>query len=284
LAGKINKLGGAVRVGGNTTSNAIKKNPAIQSTILSLKELATTGRAEIFEEIKEVDRQADAIIKLLKSRKVTATMMAIDGVPGSGKSTLARALAKKMDFKWKTLDYIDMDRPLKFKNVNTIYEHHRLFRTQDIDPFDVLIYIDEPIEHSKKRCLHRRRGAINIDFFDYQKLKHVGEKAFEHANGEVHLIENSSLKVKIKPDEGYKHVENIRKEVKRRGYKTEGRSKESLLCLSIYGKAQSGLKAYMRLEALTKDLKNGISAGAAYFFSSKNGKMKTEEASERNQE
>ena len=116
------------------------------------------------EEIKEVNRQADVIIKLLKSRKVTATMMAIDGVPGSGKSTLARALAKKMDFKWKALDYIDMDRPLKFKHVNTIYEHHRLFRTQDIDFFDVLIYIDEPIERSKKGAF-TESGALLTSIF-----------------------------------------------------------------------------------------------------------------------
>ena len=114
-------------------------------------------------------------------------------------------------------------------------------------------------------------------------MKHVGEKAFEHADGEVHWIENSNLKVKLRPDDGYKHIENIRREVKRKGYKIEGRSKESLLHLSIYGKAKSGLKAYMRLGALTKDLKKGISAGANYFFSSQSDHEKNNEASEKRQ-
>jgi len=272
LAGKINKLGDAARIASNTTSNAIKKNKAIQSTLLSLKKQITTGKAEVFEEIKEVNRRADSIIELLKSEHVNPQTIAIDGVPGSGKSTLARALVKKMNFKWKTLDYIDMDRPLKFKSKNTIYEHHRLFRTQNIDFFDALIYLDESIDHAKKRCLHRKRGAINIEFFDYQKLKKVGQKAFEHAGGQMHVIEKSNIKIKIRPHDGYKQIESIRRELKRKGYKTEARTKEGLFYRAVYGKGRTGLKSYLKLGALSRDLKKGIAAGTAHFFSTEEHK------------
>jgi hypothetical protein len=48
------------------------------------------------------------------------------------------------------LDYIDLNKPQDFSKEKTIYEHHRLLRTQDIDNFDAIIYIDEPPEFSQE--------------------------------------------------------------------------------------------------------------------------------------
>lgn len=268
LCAKFNRLSGAVIVGGATTVKGLRKKPAIRATLHSLRRKMKTGKAEIHREFDHVNKQAGLIVKFLKLKKVSPKRIAIDGIPGSGKTTLARALAKKMNFKRMTLDYIDMDKPLDFSEEKTIYEHHRLLRTQDIDPFDCIIYIDAPIDISKKRCLHRKRGAVNIDVFDYQKLKHIGERAFKLADGKVHHIDNSFIQIKIRPRKGYQAYENLCAEIKRKGLKTKRRSKESLLFVSLYGKGKKGLKAYIKFGAYNKEFKAGLRAGIKQFFMS----------------
>lgn len=192
--------------------------------------------------------------------------MAVDGTPGSGKSALARALAKKLNFKVQILDYIDLNKPQDFTQNKTIYEHHRLLRTQDIDNFDAILYIDEPMELSKQKCLNRKRGGINIDVFDYEKLKKIGAEAFDIAAGKSYKIKNSYIKLKIKPETGFRAYENIRNKVKKKGFETEGLCKEELLFASAYGKAAKGLMAYVRLDAYNKEILEGLSAGVLRFL------------------
>ncbi len=141
---KTNRLIDAALVGGKTTVDALAKKPGIQASLDSMKMRLTTGKAEKHEIIDEVNKNADKIIALLNSKAVHIKRLAVDGVPGSGKSTLARALAVKLNFELQTLDYIDLNKPQDFSKEQTIYEHHRLLRTQDIDNFDAIIYIDEP--------------------------------------------------------------------------------------------------------------------------------------------
>jgi len=262
---KVNRLSGAVWVGGKTTTQALTNNPGIKASLNSMVMLLTTGEAEVHEISEETEKNADHIIQKLKSKGISPERLAVDGLPGSGKSTLARAMAKRLDFKWKTLDYINMNKPLNFKK-GRIYEHHRLFRTQNINHFDAIIYIDEPIELSKKKCVRRKRGASNVDIFNYKKLKSVGKAAFESAEGEVYLIPESYIKMKIRPEGGFRAYENIRDVIKRNGLKTKNRCKEELLYLSVYGKAKSGLMAYINFGAYKKELKKGLSAGMSKYF------------------
>lgn len=263
---KTERLMAAAWVGGKTTVDALAERPGIQASLDAVKMRLTTGKPEKHETIEAVNRNAAEIIALLESQGVNVTRLAVDGVPGSGKSTLARALAAKLDFELQTLDYIDLNKAQDFDQENTIYEHHRLLRTQDLENFDAIIYIDEPVEISKQKCLNRKRGGINIDVFDYEKLKRIGEKAFEIAEGKVHLIPGSYVKIKLRPDEGFRAYENVKAEVAKKGRKTSGRSKEELLFVSVYGRSRRGLKAYVKLGAYNQELMEGLSAGVLRFL------------------
>lgn len=259
-------LADAAIVAGKVTADALAKRPGVQASLQSLKMRVETGKAETHEAIEQIDAAAEHIIGLLHAHRTQLQRLAVDGVPGSGKSTLARSLAKKLQWKVKTLDYIDLNRPQDFSQLKAIYEHHRLLRTQDIDNFDAIIYIDEPVELSLKKCLHRKRGGINVDIFDYPKLKKIGQAAFAVADGRAYPIANSYIKVKIRPQKGFRACENIRAKVQKKGLKVTGYSKEQLLFLSVYGQAAHGLMAYVNFGAYNEELLKGLSAGALRFL------------------
>ncbi len=266
----IGRFGRAVYVGGKTTVKELKKNRGIRASIDSAKLYLAAGKVEEYQDhLLEVQNYADEIIRYLKLRKVVARRIAIDGVPGSGKSTLSRVLAKKLRFEWKTLDYIDMNKQQDFTDEFAIYEHHRLLRTQNIENFDVIIYIDEPVDLSKERCIHRKRGGVNIDIFDYEKLKKIGEKAFEISKGDIFEVPNSYLKIKIRPRDGYSAYKGLCYECEEKGFSSIGFAKEELLFFLIYGKPKKGLNAYINFGAYNKELTKGIEAGVETFFSAK---------------
>ncbi|MCP4256417.1 MAG: AAA family ATPase [Planctomycetes bacterium] len=261
-----NRLIDAVLVGGKTAVDALAGKPGIQASLDSMKMRLTTGKREKHEIIEEVNKNADEIIALLNSKGVHIKRLAVDGVPGSGKSTLARALAAKLDFELQTLDYIDLNKPQDFNKEQTIYEHHRLLRTQDVESFDAIIYIDEPVELSKQKCLNRKRGGINIDFFDYEKLKIIGLEAFNISAGRIYKISNSYIKLKIKPKAGFRAYKNIKARINKKDFKTEDLSKEELLFLSVYGRSRKGLRAYLKVGAYNKEIFEGLSAGVLRFL------------------
>jgi len=262
----VERLKDAALVAGKTAADALSKRPSIQASMDSIMMRLTAGKAEVHETIVQVYKNADEIIALLNSKAVHIKRLAVDGVPGSGKSTLARSLAEKLNFTLTTLDYIDLNKPQDFSKEKTIYEHHRLLRTQDVDNFDAIIYIDEPVELSKQKCLNRKRGGINIDIFDYEKLKKIGEEAFGIATGKSYKIKNSYIKLKIKPKAGFRAYENIRNKVEKKGLKRDGLSKEELLFVSVYGRPKKGLTAYLKAGAYNKELLKGLSAGVLRFL------------------
>ena len=146
---------------------------------------------------------------------------------------------------WKSLDFRNLRLPGDLAQERTIYEHHRLFRTQDVDTFDVLVYIDEPARHSKAKVRRRGRGLILGIMLDYDKLKKVGKMAFDACEGEPVTVPDSPLVLKIRPPGGFRAVENIESRLERSGLDASGMSKEQMLCLLACGKRQEGLRAYL---------------------------------------
>lgn len=203
---------------------------------------------------ENVQRTADEIIRLFEEKGVKPLRIAIDGVPGSGKSTLTRELAQRLGMTAVCLDHQNMDEALSFDQERAIFEHHRLLRTQNIDVFDVVIYIDEPVAVSKKKVLARQRGGYLVDIMNYELLKQVGEKAFLFVAGDLFSVHNSFVKVKFKPQGGYKDRENINSALRMKGIDGSRYSKEEALFLCLGNDARKGFRAYVNLHAFDKEV------------------------------
>jgi predicted kinase len=225
-----------------------------------LGRLLPTGEA-ISVAPASVDRNAEALIRLFQKEGLQPSRLAIDGVPGSGKSTLAKTLAEKLGMEAVCLDHQNMDEPRNFAQKNTIYEHHRLFRTQDLDVFDALIYLDEPPALSQKKVLERKRGGYLVDLLDYDLLKKIGEQAFAFAAGEMLVIPNSFIRVKIKPVGGFRDRENIDAALRQKGLEGTPYSKEEALFLSLGYKARKGFKTYLNLQAFDQGVLSALTEG-----------------------
>lgn len=174
----------------------------------------------------------------------------VDGLPGSGKTTLSLALAKQMGMKWVCLDHhLYTSAAIDLSRSGVIYEHHRLFRTQDLDQFDVLVYIDEPLETIERQILNRGRGAAMLDVFDFARMQAVGKKAFQIAGGETWRVPDTNVLWKRRPGEGFQERKRLENELKGMGFaKTEDLPKEALLFLVTFGKAKEGALAYLQIE------------------------------------
>jgi len=217
-----------------------------------------------------VRAHADSIALVLQQRGIAPSRIGVDGLPGSGKSTLARALATKLDMKWQSLDHANMSVPQEFTREGMIYEHHRLLRTQDVDVFDAIIYVDEPVEVSKARVLARarteRRQGLIVDVLDYRKLKEIGKRAFDVCDGDPISIPRSPLLMKLRPPQGFRAIENIAGRLRAAGHNSEGMGKEEMLFLLLEGRARSGLRRISCRARTTKSCWRGLLAGARRYL------------------
>ncbi|VEN74631.1 conserved hypothetical protein [Candidatus Desulfarcum epimagneticum] len=213
---------------------------------------------------EEVIRQAKAIEKIFKDRHVFPDRIAIDGLPGSGKSSLAAALAKRMDMEVVCLDHQDMEERFSFEKAPAIYEHHRLLRTQDMDRFDVMIYIDQPVEKAKQNILKRQRGAYLVDIMNFELMKKIGKKAFSLADGQVISVDHSFVRIKIRPDNGYRDMANLDSELSAKAAGDsagEVLNKEQRIFLLTEGRARKGFLSYVNPRAYERELLSALIVG-----------------------
>jgi hypothetical protein len=234
----------------------------IKSAIRGRVRKLLTGSAEKpYSEVQPVEEYADRIMSVLEKHRVFPQCVGIDGPPGSGKSTLGRSLAKRMGLEWRTLYLSEIKKPYSFKT-GFIYENIRLFRTQNIENFDVIIYLDCPVEEAQQRVINRDRNAALIDYVDFQKLKKVGDAAFAAADGEVITIPMSPIRMKIRPRNGFRDIENLRAKLSSKGLDVERFSKEELLMIDCFGQRtfwpQSGIFPYVNLGAYNRELLSAV--------------------------
>lgn len=234
------------------------RRPGVKANARFLVRNPFQAGEESFFAPQTVKKNVEAVIRLFQESGFKPDRLAVDGVPGSGKSTLTKALAEELGMEAVCLDHQNMDEPRNFDQKNTIYEHHRLFRTQDLDLFDALLYLDEPVAISQKKVLERQRGGYLVDFMDYDLLKKIGEKAFACATGEALAIPNSFIKIKIKPAGGFRDRENIDAALQRKDLEGTGFSKEEALFLCLGYKARKGFKAYLNLHAFDQEVLSAL--------------------------
>ena len=240
------------------TLSSLLARPTILSTLRAqVRRVFTGSKEKPYREIPRVEYYSDRIMELLDSRGVAPRSICIDGLPGSGKSSLGRSLAKKTGLEWQTLYWRDLREPYPFEK-GKIYENIRLIRTQRIEHFDMIIYIDCPIATATCRVMDRDRDGVLVDAFDFPKLKAIGDVAFEMAAGEEFRIDQSPIRIKLRPKEGYRDVENLKAKLKAEGISVAGLSKEELLFMYCYGKAQEGILPYVRLGAYNKDILSAL--------------------------
>ncbi|MFC1563097.1 hypothetical protein ACFL4Z_03500 [candidate division KSB1 bacterium] len=249
--GKIAKKNPLITIGASAVGSAILKTgisfvkkPAV---IANVKHIFKPKKLGVYstKEIQEVEKNADWIVNLLKEKEIRPNRIGIDGLPGSGKSTLANALSNRLKMEWISLDYQLSNEPHQFNKNNSIYEHQRLFRTQNLDVFDVIIFIDLPVEKIKEQIIDRGQGAFNVEIFDYNLMQEIGKTAFEITDNEKIRVPKSHLYMKIRPKEGFNINENLDIILKAEGFANTGNlTKEEKLFLLVEGKVKKGHFAY----------------------------------------
>ena len=219
-----------------------------------------TGTSERpYRPVPVVEEYSDKIMRVLGEKNIHPQTIAIDGPPGSGKSTLGRSLANRTGLKWHSLNLKDMHEPYFFLP-GRIYENIRLIRTQDIEKFDIIIYIDCRAEDAQHRVIERDRNGALADYLDFKKLKKIGDAAFEMAVGEEITIPLSPVRIKIRPKDGYRDIDNLRMILQSRGLDIADFSKEELLFTYCYGKPKSGIVPYVKFGAYNKEILSGAMA------------------------
>ncbi|MBF0289327.1 MAG: (d)CMP kinase [SAR324 cluster bacterium] len=207
---------------------------------------------------EQARQEAQQISEILNVNHTVLNRIAVDGVPGSGKSTLARALANQLGMQAVCLDHQHMDQPLPLTKELVVYEHHRLLRTQDLDCFDVIIYLDQPVSVSKKNILKRKRGAYLLDIMDFDLLRRIGKKAFSLADGPSYSPKDSYARIKCKPDSGFKDRENLSQQLQEKGFSWENLNKEEEIFLLMEGIPQKGFLAYIKPRAYEQEFLSAL--------------------------
>lgn len=239
-----------------TTKNLMAKDTVRSAIRGRFRKLLTGSSEKPYEDVPAVEAYADQIVRMLDEKNISLKTIGIDGPPGSGKSTLGRSLAKRTGLMWRCLDLRDMQAPYFFLS-GRIYENIRLFRTQNIDEFDVIIYIDCQVADAQHRVMERDRNGALADYVDFKKLKKIGDTAFEIAAGEEIMIPRSPIRIKIRPKGGYGDIDHLRLILQSRGFDVEGFSKEEMLFMYCYGKPKGGIFPYVKFGAYNNEILSG---------------------------
>ncbi|MBF0413579.1 MAG: hypothetical protein HQK70_12835 [Desulfamplus sp.] len=262
----------AIVTGISFIRNIVTKK-GINTNIKFLIESALLNETENKDIPEQIMQYAFAIKDIFNRAGIFPKKIAIDGVPGSGKSSLSRALGNILNMKPVSLDHYNMDKKINFISNHAVFEHHRLLRTQDIDCFDAIIYIDEPVENSKKKILLRKRGSYLVDIMNFDLMKKIGKKAFELADGTFYSVPDSFIKIKIKAGTSYNMLKNISDELIYSNHKKKEiltpnldtvtdkineTAKEALIFLIEEGRIKKGFTAYLNKVAYKKEFINAV--------------------------
>jgi len=210
----------------------------------------------------EAAGNAEIVAALFRERRFVPHRLAVDGIPGSGKTSLAIALAERLGMDAVCLDHQNMDKSIDFTRSDAVYEHHRLLRTQDIDVFDAIIYLDEPVDVARERILQRKRGGYLIEILDFDLLKRIGDEAFFSAAGETLVTPDGNVRIKIRPEGGFRVNERLLRELRARGMDAGGFNKEEALFLCVDGAPKKGFKAYLNPHAFDSEVAGALAESA----------------------
>lgn len=251
-------VGDAVLSGITDMARSFMQKPAVEANLKHLIFPKKTGVYSV-QTVKAAEENADWVVNYLVENDLKPNRIGIDGLPGSGKSTLAAALSSKLKFRWISLDYQMPEGEYSFSENKAIYEHHRLLRTQNPNVFDVILFMDLPIETIKDQIITRGEGAVNIELFDFELMQDIGKAAFNLANGKPLQISKSKLLMKIKPEGGFRVDENLAEKINDKGFEVpKSLTQEEKLFLLLKGEPKKGLSGYHRGDQYVRELFENI--------------------------
>ncbi len=171
--------------------------------------------------------QAKAIADMLRAQGIDprTAKIGIGATGGTGKSTMARALSQELgmthiegDNVGKSLFGRDLVSHFKKNPIagGSIVEQSHLLTQLDPDHFDAIIHLEKPWKEIEKQLLSRGRGAAQRDFYDTKRVQRAIRAGFDHTEGPAHTI-TEGVRLKIKPQEGFKADTHLNAELSRRG-------------------------------------------------------------------
>lgn len=233
----------AIKFSATAIQQMLTKNTVQSFFRGQFRKLTTGSREKPFQPVLNAEMAADEIISILQQQAVKPKMIGIDGIPGAGKSTLGRTLADRLSLNWRTLTWQEMQQDFEFDDTG-IYENIRLIRTQDIEKFDLLIYLDIPAELARKRVIDRDRNGMLADVVRFDRMKKVGDVAFELLEGNEFATSQPYVRIKI-PSHAFNHMHHIHAMMNQKGLLWDpSMNKEEKLFALCYGKPKKGVLAY----------------------------------------
>jgi len=229
------------------------------------RKIATGSREKPFQPVLNAELAANEIIKIFQQLSLKPKMIGIDGIPGAGKSTLGRTLSKYLSLNWRTLTWQEVNQDFDFENEG-IYENIRLIRTQDIEKFDVLIYIDLPADLAKKRVVDRDRNGMLADVVRFDRMKKVGDIAFALLEAKEFTINQPYVRIKVRSNR-FNHMLHINTMMKQKQIICDSSmNKEEKLFALCYGKPKKGVLAYANYGAYSDVFINAMNASLEEIF------------------
>jgi len=238
----------AIRFTSTALQNMMSKQTVQSFFRGQFRKMTTGSREKPFKPVMDAELACDEILAFFNRMQIMPKLIGIDGIPGAGKSTLGRTLANRLCFQWCTLKWQEMQFEYDFKQQH-IYENVRLIRTQNIELFDVLIYLDLPVELAKQRVIDRDRNGMLADIVRFDRMKLVGDVAFALLESQEWTIHHPTIRIKVK-DNKFNHTEHIHTMLDQKGiYWDHSMTKEEKLFALCYGKPKKGILAYANFGA-----------------------------------
>lgn len=258
-------IAGVAGGAGLAAGGIIAAHPALRAQVRAGLRGARTSemRAELPQEVVQ---RGKAVASKLREMGIDPKKhrIGISGAGGTGKSTLTRALEKELGMGRLHMDEFGVS--LKGRDIpkylreggriepGTIAEQTHLTNQVDPDMFDYMIRIDAPQKQVKKQIIARGRGAGQLAWYDYPKLRKTIRKGFDLTEGTVQKP-ISGVQIKARPQSGFRAADIVKAELSKKGLKPTGDRQKDLMSLA-YGSTPvlPGILPYLR--------KGNIAAGA----------------------
>ncbi len=206
----------------------------------------------------QVIAQAKAIAKEIRRRGLDPKKIniAIGATGGTGKTTLARELARQLGLEHRDLDaagkHITKGRQVE-KYIESaglkgrkgiVMDQSHIFTKANPGHFDVAIRLEKPTAQIRKQLERRKRGAWQMDVYDYDRMSKSIRSAFDGLGGDK-LKVDTGVEARFAPQRGFDRQGVFRQAEHAVGEaKSKAMSREKAAITAATGKVPRAPSAY----------------------------------------